>query len=116
MKHHANAGAQQIEILIGRENVLAIEQDLTLKPISATNRARKKIAVVGAGPAGRSGSRVATLALAHGGEATPIELRITVVRAIACVSGVVREAMPKVSVTARRIRSDAGVPRAARPS
>src|SRR5580704_10375566 len=30
LEHHADAGAQQVEILLGRKNVLAVEQDLAL--------------------------------------------------------------------------------------
>src|SRR3954453_14466851 len=33
LEHHADAGAQEIEILFGRENVLAVELDLALRPL-----------------------------------------------------------------------------------
>src|SRR5262245_41537640 len=33
LEHHADARAQEVEILLGRENVLAVEQDVALRPL-----------------------------------------------------------------------------------
>src|SRR6185436_13132248 len=33
LEHHANARAQEVEVLLGRENILAVEADLALRPL-----------------------------------------------------------------------------------